>query len=294
VKLNQLRIFDSVARHRNITNAAHELQMSQPGVSLQLKYLEQEFGTKLYKRGTHGIELTQRGQNFLGAIRSVLTEVQNIDLRFRNSKSGKISSILTVGGSNTLSITVFPRIMANFKKLHPEIKFVIATNSSTEIERGVQNASIEIGLIVDPKYFPNCVYEPHQKHEAVAFIPPSHPLSRKTVSLEELTQYPLVVKRGSSSVSVLKNQGYALNLAAQFDSPEAVKAAVLQGLGIGILFRSRVQSELIQGDLQIVDCEDMKNISVQSFLVYNAQQELSVVAEDFFETLRSLKSQPYF
>ena len=291
MKLNQLRIFDSVARHRNITNAAHELQMSQPGVSLQLKYLEQEFETKLYKRGTHGIELTQRGQNFLGAIRSVLSEVQNIDFRFKNSKSGKISSVLTVGGSNTLSITVFPRIIADFKKLHPEIKFEIATNSSVEIELGVQNTSIEIGLIVDPKYFPNCIYEPYQKHEAVAFIPPGHPLAGKTVNLEELTQYPLVVKRGSSSVNVLKNQGYALNLAAQFDSPEAVKEAVLQGLGIGILFRSRLQSELIQGNLQIINSDDMKNITVQSFLVYNSEQELSVIAEDFLETLRDLKSQ---
>jgi DNA-binding transcriptional LysR family regulator len=65
MKLNQLRIFVCASRHLNLSNAALELGMSQPAVSLQMKKLEDEFGVKLYRASNRGIELTQQGHEFV-------------------------------------------------------------------------------------------------------------------------------------------------------------------------------------------------------------------------------------
>ena len=63
--LNQLRIFDIVAKHSNITSAAHEMHISQPSISKQLKALQEGYGLKLYTRGVQGIKLTDEGRQFL-------------------------------------------------------------------------------------------------------------------------------------------------------------------------------------------------------------------------------------
>lgn len=86
MKLNQLKIFDCAARHLNVTKAASELRMSQPAASLQLKRLEQEFGTKFYSTSNRGMKLTQQGRAFLDSIRPLLVKLDAIDARFKAAK----------------------------------------------------------------------------------------------------------------------------------------------------------------------------------------------------------------
>ena len=86
MKLHQLKIFDCAARHLNVTNAARELRMSQPAVSLQLKRLEQEFSAKFYNTSNRGMRLTQQGRAFLDSVRPLLAELDKIDARFKAPK----------------------------------------------------------------------------------------------------------------------------------------------------------------------------------------------------------------
>jgi DNA-binding transcriptional LysR family regulator len=106
VKLHQLKIFDCAARHLNVTSAARELRMSQPAVSLQLKRLEQEFSAKFYNTSNRGMKLTQQGRAFLDSVRPLIAELDEIDARFKAPGGARQSKGLTVGGNNTLSVTV--------------------------------------------------------------------------------------------------------------------------------------------------------------------------------------------
>ncbi len=83
--LHQLRIFDSVARHLNITNAASELHMSQPAVTHQLKLLEQRYGRQFYRKTGQGIALTESGAAFLAAVRPILEEVAKLEKQLEAS-----------------------------------------------------------------------------------------------------------------------------------------------------------------------------------------------------------------
>jgi DNA-binding transcriptional LysR family regulator len=87
--LRQLRIFESVARHLNITRASQELHMSQPAASQQLKLLEQQCETRFVVRTGEGVKLTERGRAFLAVIRPILAQVKNVESTFKIKRVGE-------------------------------------------------------------------------------------------------------------------------------------------------------------------------------------------------------------
>src|ERR1051326_5115711 len=114
--LHQLRIFQAVAKHLNITQASLELRASQPAVSQQLKLLEQDYGASFFVRHSHGVELTDKGQDFLKAITPVLSQLEAIDRRFKANGTARESQCLAIGGSRNVSVRVLPRLLKAFKE----------------------------------------------------------------------------------------------------------------------------------------------------------------------------------
>lgn len=290
VKLHQLRIFESVSRHLNVTSAADELHMSQPAVSSQLKLLEKEYNLQFYDRSNQGMKLTQVGREFLEDIRPVLAKLDVIEHEFKKTVKKGRSSVLAIGGSHTLSVTVLPEILAVFRARHPDVQLVVETRDSCSVEADILEGGVELGLITNPTYFPNCVYEPYQDYEGVAFVPPDSEVPAKQMSLEELCTYPLVVKRDSIIIQEIRRRGYQPPLAVQCDAADAVKAAVVKGLGVGLLFAGRVETEIAEGQLRMLDVPEMRDIRIKAFIVYDNRKPLSGSALDFLHTLHESKA----
>ena len=285
--LHQLRIFESVARHLNVTRASHELHMSQPAVSQQIKLLEEECASRLVVRNGQGVDLTERGRAFLDAIRPIVAQVGDVENTFKaKPNEEKKSSFLTVGGSRSHSITVLPEILGGFKQNHPWVQFSLESNDSGTMEQRVLNAEVEIALINHPSYVDQIAYEPYKENEIVAFALPASPFVGKKITLEELFQIPLVVRRRSTTLRELLSQGYKPNIAVQCDASEAVKAAVQRDLGVGILYRETVEADFKSRDLKILHVPDLERIKTKSFIIYNKSKPLSGVARDFLHVLR--------
>lgn len=290
MKLNQLRIFDSVARHRNVTNAAKELHLSQPAVSLQLKCLEQEYGSKFYLRTNHGVELTARGRSFLDAIRPVLAQLDKIEVDFKDHKNKQKTNVLRIGGNHTICATVFPKVLTNFRKSYPDVDLVVETAGNRIIESYLRDGKVEVALITGPSYAPTNIYEAYEVHQAVAFVPPDHPLGGQVMALEDLAKLPLVVKKESTNVHAIMRLGIDLKIVLQCESAEGVKIAVQNGMGVGLLYLARVAAEIRKGELVAIDVPELKEITHQSFIMYVRHKPLSPSAEDFIRTLRRMKT----
>lgn len=286
MKLHRLRIFESISRHLNITNAANELNMSQPAVSMQLKLLEQEYGTKFYARNNHGVELTLQGQAFLAAVRPILAQLDKLDMEFRGLRNQPGANAFVVGGSNTLSATVLPEVLVEFQRRHPDANLMVETADSRRVEALVESGKVEVALIAIPSHIPSLEYEPYMEHEAVAFTAPGDPLCERTLSLDELIKAPLVVRKGSSTVAELRRRGYKLRFAAQFGAIESVKTAVRGGMGVGILYRSRVEQEIMHGELRMIDVPALKSFTQKSFITYGKHAPRSAYAHNFIQILR--------
>ena len=283
--LHQLRIFESVARHLNVTKASHELHMSQPAVSQQLKLLEQQCEARFVVRIGQGVELTERGQVFLDAIRSIIAQAEEIESNFKVKSNEKKASFLAVGGSGSHAVIVLPEILRAFKQNHPWVQFALERNDSRTMEQRILNAAVEIALINHPSYSDQIAYEPYKEMEIVAFALAKSPFIGKKITLTELVQIPLVVRQRSTALRELLRQGYKPNIAVQCDVSEAVEAAVQRELGVGILYRQTVEAVLKNRDLKILHVPDLERMRTKSFVIYNRCESLSGIARDFLRAL---------
>ena len=288
--LHQLRIFESVVRHMNITKASAALHMSQPSVSQQLKLLEEEFGIKLFFRLNQGVELTAEGREFFDAIRPMLAEAENLERRFKNNVTTNDTAPLTVGGSHNVSVNVLPKLLMAFKKLHPSSQVILETNESPVIEKRLLASELEIALVTNPSHHAEIVYEPYEEMELIAFCLPSNPLARKKLTLKELSECPLVLRRGGRLEKVLMNLGYKMNIAMRCEVSGAVKAAVRMGMGVGILYRNAVASRVNKGSLRLIDVPELKQMGINSFLIYDKRKPLTPMAREFCQIVREGRS----
>ena len=288
--LHQLKIFELVVRHLNITKASAALRISQPSVSQQLKLLEEEFGIRLFFRLNQGVELTAEGREFFNAIQPMLAEAENLEKRFKNRVTHSDTAPLIVGGSHNVSINILPKLLMAFKKLHPPVQVILETNESPVIEKRLLTSELEIALITNPSYRVDIVYEPYEEMELIAFCLPSNSLARKQLTLKELGECPLVLRRGGRLEKVLMNLGYKMNIAMRCEVSGAVKAAVRMGMGVGILYRNAVASRVTKGSLRLINVPELREMGIKSFLVYDKRKPLSPMAQAFRQIVRQEKS----
>jgi DNA-binding transcriptional LysR family regulator len=281
MKLHQLKIFECVVRHLNITKASTALHISQPSVSQQLKLLEEEFGTKFLIRLNQGVELTLEGEEFFKGIRPLLSEAENLEKRFKNNPKANDTAPLIVGGSRNVSVKTLPRLLMALKERHPSLHFILETDHSPAIERRLLASEFEIALITNPSHRGDIVYEPYEEMELVAFCLPTNPLARKKLTLKELVECPLVLTGGGRLEKVLMNLGYRLNVALRCEASLSVKEAVRMGMGVGILYENAVA----QSNLRLINVPELKQMGVQSFIIFDKRKPLAPMAQEFLQIL---------
>jgi DNA-binding transcriptional LysR family regulator len=290
--LHQLRIFECVVRHLNITKASAVLHISQPSVSQQLKLLEEEFGTKFFIRLNHGVELTPEGEEFFTGIRPLLAEAENLEKRFKNSAKANDAAPFIVGGSHNVSVNVLPKLLMALKERHPLVQFILETDHSPAIEKRLLASEFEIALITNPSHRAEIVYEPYEEMELVAFCLPTNPLARKKLTLKDLVECPLVLRGGGRLERVLMNLGYKMNVALRCEASTTVKTAVRMGMGVGILYRNAVASRVAKGSLRLISVPELKQIRIQSFIAFDKRKPMTPMAQEFLQILHEKRSLP--
>jgi DNA-binding transcriptional LysR family regulator len=290
--LHQLRIFECVVRHLNITKASAALHLSQPSVSQQLKLLEEEFGTRFFMRLNQGVELTSEGREFFDAIQPMLAEAEKLEKRFKNGAKANDVAPLIIGGSHNVSVNVLPKLLMAFKERHPSVQFTLETDRSPVIEKRVLTSELEIALITNPSHRAEIVYEPYEELEVVAFCLPTNPLARKKLTLKELVECPLVMRSGGRTEKMFTNLGYKVNIALRCEVSSAVRAAVRIGMGVGILYRNAVASRVARGNLSLINVPELKEMGFKSFIIYDRRKPLAPMAQEFLQILRQKKSLP--
>src|ERR1044071_6930488 len=118
----QMMALAAVARHMNITNAAKELRASQPGLSKQLKGIQDDYDVTLFRRTGKRIELTEEGLELLNYIQPILEQLEKIEQRFSKESRKTKSAELLIGGTYEVSSTVLPSLIALFKKQHANVQ----------------------------------------------------------------------------------------------------------------------------------------------------------------------------
>lgn len=291
--LEQLRIFVRVARLLSLRKAAGELNISQPSITRHLKALEGQLGAKLFLKTNTGIQLTEPGRRCLSHAIGILRQVQALrdEVSARNGRPKR----LTVGATYSAAALLMPAAIADFKRSHPEVEIQLSTANRRRIEELVLASQLEIAVVTGSGVTATeLVAERFRRQTLVVFALKNHPISgRGPLPVEKLEEFPLVVRenydgRGTVEhlLKQLRGRGLKLEIALRCDSPDAVKAAVQKGLGLGIVYRDVIQPEISEGKFKVVQFKGI-NFVGRSFIIYSRGSSLTQPAVDFLTLLRS-------
>jgi DNA-binding transcriptional LysR family regulator len=294
VTLRQLRVFETVARRGGFTRAAEELHLAQPTVSVQVKQLVDAVGLPLFEQVGKKIFLTEAGRQLYATCRQVFEVWSQFEMTLADLKGMK-QGRLRLAVVTTAKYFV-PRLLGPFLKRFPGIEVALeVANRDRVIERLVANEDDLYIMGVAPQ---SLDVEAHSflDNPLVVLAPADHPLAREEhIALSRLVQEPLVLReRGSGTRTVVERyfaeRGYALRARMELGSNEAIKQAVAGGLGITIMSLHALTLEPMQGQLAVLDVEGFP-IERSWFIVYPRGKQLSVVAQTFFEFLKTEGSQ---
>ena len=285
--LGQLRAFEAVARLRNVTKAARELQVSEPTISKQLQLLEKTFGVKLHMSTGQGIKLTEEGQLVGIAIRPVLQRIDELQWTIKNRAAHTDAVRLRLGGSIAASASLLPELLKAFLKSHPKVQPVLRTGPSKFVEEMLLCGDVDVAVITHPSRNPLISVEPLSPIEVIAAVSSKDPLAKKgKLNAQELKQIPTILVKDGSIARQIEKIGLKLNLFMQCESLEAAKATVLSGLGLGFFYHGSIDLELKAGNLKAIDVPSLHEIDGRCFIIYLTNAQLSSNAVDFLARLR--------
>ena len=245
MKLQQLRYLCEIARRNlSFSNAAAALRTSQPGISKQMRLLEQELGVDLFIRnGNRIIELTEPGRHIVDIAMLVLRQTDNIKAAASEFMGGETGR-LTVAATFTLARYVLPGAFQRFAAHYPKVELKLLNGSSDQVCRLVASGEANVGLTTQPAAaFPDLLMLEYCQLPRALIVPRKHPLATgKGITLERISTYPLItLDAGSHGQAQMRrlfmSNGLEPNIVFSGANIDIVKAFVEAGLGIAILPR---------------------------------------------------------
>ncbi|MDT8319963.1 MAG: LysR substrate-binding domain-containing protein [Xanthomonadales bacterium] len=243
MKLQQLRYLVAIADNgMNITAASQALFTSQPGVSKQVKLLEDELSLQLFtRRGKSLSGLTEAGKDVLERARKILTEVDNIKT-LSQELAGQAQGELVVATTHTQARYVLPDLLERFHRSFPDISISLHQGTSDRIARQVQEQAADFAIASgNSGLFEGLVTFPIYRWERVILVMPDHPLARKSrVELSDLARYPIIsythsFDEDSDQANAFRKAGINPNVVFTAEDPDVIKTYVRKGMGIGIV-----------------------------------------------------------
>ncbi|MFK7857787.1 MAG: LysR family transcriptional regulator [Granulosicoccus sp.] len=282
ITINQVIAFSAVARTGSFAEAAIQLHLSQPALSVAIKKLEDCLGGKLLTRTTRSVVLTPEGKAFYPVARRLLSDWEQSLQDVRNHfelRRGK----LDIAAMPTYTTNLLPRVLAEFHRQHPNVNVTVHDVIAENVVEMVREGRCELGVTFDPGDAPELDFQPLFTDRFIAILPPEHPLlSRKQLRWADLLAYPHISLQRPAGTRAHIDEALSkkdLMLTPAFESHQLVSIGrmVCEGLGLSVV-PSTSQVQMQEMGLQ---CRAISSpvITHRVGVVTRRQQTLSAVAQ---------------
>ena len=243
MKLQQLRcIFQIVQSEFNISKASEVLNTSQPGVSKQIKLLEDEIGIKIFQRnGKRLVNLTEPGELILSSIETILQESNNIKV-ISEEYIEKDQGTFTIATTHTQARYKLPKVVEEFVKKYPKTNLNIHQGDPSQVTDQIINGEADVGIATESINLSEDILTiPCYQWNRCVVMPKNHPLTEvRKITLEDLAAYPMITYdyafTGSTIVSeVFKNANIEPNIMLTAIDADVIKTYVSLNMGIGLI-----------------------------------------------------------
>jgi LysR family cys regulon transcriptional activator len=243
VNLQQLRFLCAIVDHGlNVTDAAEALFTSQPGISKQVRLLEEELGVRVFVRqGKRFTGLTPAGEALVATARRALGEIENlkrVGAEFRNDDAGT----LAIATTHTQARYVLPPILQGFAERYPRIRLVLRQGNPVQVAEHTLRGDVDVGIATESiAGYSELVTLPCYQWNRCLLVPRGHPLAKaKPLTLAAIARHPIVTYdfafTGRSQINAaFDSAGLSPNVVLTALDADVIKTYVELGMGVGIV-----------------------------------------------------------
>ncbi|NRB39281.1 MAG: HTH-type transcriptional regulator CysB [Pseudomonadales bacterium] len=269
MKLQQLRYIWEVAHHDlNVSATAQSLYTSQPGISKQIRLLEEELGVEVFARsGKHLTRVTPAGEAILQTAGEILRKVESIKQvaqEFSNDSKGSLS----IATTHTQARYALPSVIGSFIEKYPDVSLHMHQGTPMQISELAADGTVDFAIATEAlELFSDLVMMPCYRWNRSIVVPKDHPLAQVTeLTLEDVAKYPIVTYvfgfTGRSQLDeAFLSKGLAPKVVFTAADADVIKTYVRLGLGIGIVANLAYDAEL-DSDLVALDASHLFSPSI--------------------------------
>lgn len=236
--LDALRHFTLIAEHGTFTSAARHAHLSQPALTASIQRLEGEMGARLLHRDRAGTSLTAAGEALLPRARAVLAAVEDAR-RAVAEVEGVRAGEVRLGAGATACTYLLPAVLAEFRAAYPGVRFLLREATTPQVLDALAKGELDLGVVTHPGG------EPWIRDELILIASPSLPVREG----EALPAPFVTFARGSTTRELLDRHFPGAEVVMELGSIAAVKGNVRAGIGVALVSRSAVETDLALGRL---------------------------------------------
>ncbi|WP_189132283.1 LysR family transcriptional regulator [Wenjunlia tyrosinilytica] len=265
-----LRTFAALARTGSFTAAAAELHLAQSTVTVHIKSLERELGTRLFDRLPTGALITDGGRRLLERAEGVLDAETRLREAAAATGKGAVRGRVVVGAAESLCSTRLPGVVTALRRTHPEVEVSLFAAGTAKAVEGLRSGRLDMALLLEEEAdFTDVAAEPVAREPLVLVCAPDHPMAvrKSAADWPELAQESFfLLEQGCSYSDELERRLLAVPGArprlTRFGSVDAARSCVAAGLGLTLLPRTTVDEALGQGRLAVAAAPPFPDVRV--------------------------------
>jgi DNA-binding transcriptional LysR family regulator len=283
----QLQAFCAVVEKKSFSQAADQLGVTQPAVSLQVRALEDRVGQTLLDRSGRRVEPTEAGRRLYRSAQRMLALEEQL-LEEVAADDGRIGGRLAIGASTGPGAHLVPLLLCEFHAKHPDLHVALSIWDTQTVIEKVADRQLELGVVGALRRHRSLEFEPLVRDEIVLAVPPGHSAAGGTITVEELRDETLIVMQEGAGVrQVVEEELRRAGLRLRGVEPklelglqESVKSAVAAGYGVSFISRTAVEGELAAGRLAAAQVEGVE--PARQIYIVRARARTSTRAADAF------------
>ena len=295
VTIRQLQIFSVAATQLSFARAAEELHLTHAAISLQIKQLEGVSDSILFDRIGKRVYLTEAGEVLLDHARQILRLLKDADeslMALKGLKGGRVAIAVT-----STAEYFAPGLLAAFRKAHPEVRVRLLVHNREEVARSLEANEVDMAIMGRPPADMDAEAVNFAPHPFVIVSCADHPLAGRTgLTVDDIIEEPMIVREVGSGTRSAMEEFFRLrslepNIVMEMGSNEAIKQAVVAGLGISFLSQHTLGLELSAGRLAVLQVEGA-SVMRRWFMVRHKGKRLTPALAAFWDFV--LESAPAY
>lgn len=289
--LNQLKVFLKVAQMGSVTKAAEELHLTQPAVSIQLKNFQEQFDLPLTEVVGRQLYVTDFGREVAETAEQILEGVNALNFKTHAHK-GQLTGRLKISIVSTGKY-VIPYFLTDFLRQNPGVELAMDVTNKAKVLESMSNNEVDFSLV---SLLPDAMAIEHVKlmqNKLFLVANRDHEFNKPTYGISVLEKLPLIFREQGSGTRLVMEQfirehKIPIQKKLELTSNEAVKQAVIAGLGVSIMPLIGIKNELSNGELQIIPVKRFP-IKTNWHLLWLKNKKFSAVADAYLAFIRKEK-----